>query len=761
MAEQQQPQGVPLDTRLLLANPANAATAALAAAPPPANEAPSTTTAATRPAAPSAGAPQTADPLSLPPIPHVDGKVLLRCSLCHNPGKRRFADFPRLALYKSHLTRDHKQADWFSLPPPVCVNTGRRVAIDWDNKYHKKWLLQRGVALGSPGRPPPPPPPPPGGTVVGDTSAYTLPAYPLLPSAKPLPPVTQRNLKDGWNEHDVDALLSADAQRIALNGLLKPVDFTHDRLVEAHASVVITMGNLFKRNDKRHQEAAYLLSYLLPFMALCPDPDGPPDYTKLNEQLVRAASGDWRALLEEFWARHQVLRKHKPLAGAVAPQPSTNPAPTRPTAVPASTSAPTPSAMANRFLATLGDEIANKENMPPHLPPPPPFPPPPQQQPPQEQAEQKRLEGNKRRGLAQFRVGQLGKAAAATFSDEAAAPATDDTLRKLQLLHPEPRHSIPDELRQRVEAYVPDKPLSITDTMLFTAAAGMARKSAGGASGTCCDQMRKALLDKPQARDAVRLLVQGLARGDVSERVAELYGDCVLVAIAKPASPGKPRPISMGEFLRRLAARCLADAHKARMEEFLLPHQLGAGASCGVEVNGKSIQATLDLNPDEYGAIKADVSNAFNVVDRAEMFSLLLQHKEKFGHLIPVRSPFLPPRRTPLLPHGRRLVPHCPVPHRLPARRPHRHLPVLPLHPLRVGEPQGGGRDSRVRHRRRHHRCRPLAGASGPVQHAALRPARGGLRARNFRAQDDRPRARGPRAHPRRTARRARCRLPP
>ena len=107
-------------------------------------------------------------------------------------------------------------------------------------------------------------------------TVYTLPAYPLLPSAKPLPPVTQRNLKDGWNEHDVDALLSADAQRIALNGLLKPVDFTHDRLVEAHASVVITMGNLFKRNDKRHQEAAYLLSYLLPFMALCPDPDGPP-----------------------------------------------------------------------------------------------------------------------------------------------------------------------------------------------------------------------------------------------------------------------------------------------------------------------------------------------------------------------------------------------------------------------------------------------------------------------------------------------------
>ena len=107
-----------------------------------------------------------------------------------------------------------------------------------------------------------------------------------------------------------------------------------------------------------------------------------------------------------------------------------------------------------------------------------------------------------------------------------------------------------------------------------------------------------------------------------------------LIALNKP--DGGIRPIAIGYYWRRLAAKCANKYALVQLEGYFAPLQLGAGVSGGCEAAIHAVRRFLDGMSSEWALVKIDFSNAFNCISRKvllEAVSIHLPELYKFCHL--------------------------------------------------------------------------------------------------------------------------------
>ena len=90
-----------------------------------------------------------------------------------------------------------------------------------------------------------------------------------------------------------------------------------------------------------------------------------------------------------------------------------------------------------------------------------------------------------------------------------------------------------------------------------------------------------------------------------------------LIALNKKG--GGIRPIAIGYYWRRLAAKCANNIIAARLQGYFSPLQVGVGVKGGCEAAIHAAHRFLQEMPDDFVVAKLDFSNAFNCICRNEI----------------------------------------------------------------------------------------------------------------------------------------------
>ena len=90
-----------------------------------------------------------------------------------------------------------------------------------------------------------------------------------------------------------------------------------------------------------------------------------------------------------------------------------------------------------------------------------------------------------------------------------------------------------------------------------------------------------------------------------------------LIALNKKG--GGIRPIAIGYYWRRLAAKCANNIIAARLRGYFSPIQVGVGVKVGCEAAIHAVRRFLQDMPDEFIVAKLDFTNAFNCICRKEI----------------------------------------------------------------------------------------------------------------------------------------------
>ena len=96
------------------------------------------------------------------------------------------------------------------------------------------------------------------------------------------------------------------------------------------------------------------------------------------------------------------------------------------------------------------------------------------------------------------------------------------------------------------------------------------------------------------------------------------------------------RPIAIGYFLHRLAAKCVEKYALNVLKDTFTPSQLGAGVSGGCEATIHTTCRFLENMPNNYVVVKIDFSYAFNCIRRDSVLTAeadLLPEIYRFCHL--------------------------------------------------------------------------------------------------------------------------------
>eukprot|EP00731_Ephydatia_muelleri_P025447 Em0017g530a len=132
---------------------------------------------------------------------------------------------------------------------------------------------------------------------------------------------------------------------------------------------------------------------------------------------------------------------------------------------------------------------------------------------------------------------------------------------------------------------------------------------------------------------SLRAVIDLLVSGRASAEVAVFLAGGNLTALNKPA-PGDIRPIAVGESIRRLTGKCLCVALKEKAASFFEPSQFGVACPNGAEKVTHGLRACMDKHwfDDDFGVLKIDMKNAFNLVSRQALLSECAKH---FPELFP------------------------------------------------------------------------------------------------------------------------------
>jgi hypothetical protein len=199
-------------------------------------------------------------------------------------------------------------------------------------------------------------------------------------------------------------------------------------------------------------------------------------------------------------------------------------------------------------------------------------------------------------------------------SDEALAPPTPETLRKLQEKHP----LAPSDRR-------PFPPVDPSQSQIFFEEAAVRRAilsfppgSSGGPDGLTPQHIRDLITFEGQSSPllvAITALVNSIAAGGgMPDSVKPYFFGGRLIALSK--KDGGIRPIVVGQTLRRLTSKLISSYATEKVAGSLMPLQLGIGVSGGVEAAVHAARRYVEQLAPGGAVVKLDFCNAFNAIRR-------------------------------------------------------------------------------------------------------------------------------------------------
>ncbi|KAG9396764.1 hypothetical protein J8273_1795 [Carpediemonas membranifera] len=214
------------------------------------------------------------------------------------------------------------------------------------------------------------------------------------------------------------------------------------------------------------------------------------------------------------------------------------------------------------------------------------------------------------------RHGFVSKAATALVAEDAglSPQEVDVELKRLQEdysgLRPDvPFKDVPAEPLQSVE---------VSARTLKTVLHALKTEAAPGPSGLSFLHIRiAAKVARHELIAALMPIVQDILNG---ETYTAVLSHCIIVPVPKGA--GKIRGVAIGDSLRRVAAKALAWAVRARLVDVdrTLKDQYGVGEKCGLERLSDSVTRVYE----EGGTVVSlDLSNAYGCLSRAFMFDVV------------------------------------------------------------------------------------------------------------------------------------------
>lgn len=225
--------------------------------------------------------------------------------------------------------------------------------------------------------------------------------------------------------------------------------------------------------------------------------------------------------------------------------------------------------------------------------------------------------------------GNIRAAARILSSDDKPIPINEATWEELKTKHPPPPQS------QEPVPEPPDAtPLQMTEENVMRCIRNFPAGSAGGPDGLRPQHILE-LVSQPDSGPsllaAITALVNLLLAGECPLGVrATLFGG-TLFALRK--STGGLRPIVIGYYWRRLAAKCASSYAAPKVAEYLSPRQVGVGVPGGCEAAVHATRRFLNSIDNETIIAKIDFSNAFNSLYRIEMLTALY-------NILPELAPF-------------------------------------------------------------------------------------------------------------------------
>ena len=237
-------------------------------------------------------------------------------------------------------------------------------------------------------------------------------------------------------------------------------------------------------------------------------------------------------------------------------------------------------------------------------------------------ASQDDINGRRCRRLIQ--EGQYSRAAKALLSggiDQSSAEA----LAAMRDKHPQgPPPSIPtDEL---------PVPFSSNSEKVAKALKSFKAGSAPGPSGLRAEHIKAAVSTPTPSRadraiTVLTRLVNCIIAGRVPASIRPHFFGANLFAAVK--RNGGFRPVAVGEVYRRLSSKVCAYEVSPSAAEFLKPYQLGVGVKNGCESIIHALSSLIsnkEIAWEEKCILQVDLMNAFNLVDREEIFRQIRLH---------------------------------------------------------------------------------------------------------------------------------------
>ena len=237
------------------------------------------------------------------------------------------------------------------------------------------------------------------------------------------------------------------------------------------------------------------------------------------------------------------------------------------------------------------------------------------------------------------KAGQLGKAAK-RLERAKLAPATEETLRKLEQLHPAGtgrRQDVGEDRRRELQ----EQALELDEKTFDDVMRNLPRASGPGSSQWRWEHLWA--VHCSGGRDALLEVCNHLAAGRAPAGVREWLAGARLVALLKDDLGVNVRPIACGEVLRKLVAKVIcrqrAKAFRARFCGRRQDNDRGGQQAAQIRVAVKggadlgvyTVQAALDRHP-EWVCVKADSKNAFNAVHSEAMFEAIERDFRSYGH---------------------------------------------------------------------------------------------------------------------------------
>ena len=168
-------------------------------------------------------------------------------------------------------------------------------------------------------------------------------------------------------------------------------------------------------------------------------------------------------------------------------------------------------------------------------------------------------------------------------------------------------------------AWCPDSPVELSCPALLTNLRRSRRGAAPGPSGYTAEIVRL-ILDDSAAVDSFGAVATRLARAQLPATIAQALGLGRLIAIRKPA--GGVRGIVVGDYLRRLVARTLAQHFAPAFDVATRPHQYALATRAGTEALAHSLQLECEIDP-TLTVLSVDGVGAYDLISRLAMLRAL------------------------------------------------------------------------------------------------------------------------------------------